>query len=168
MINKLFLDIEAKLTHICVEISHITHSKSLDSHVKIFTSLLSRKFLITGLLLLVLSLQVIAQDFMNVLGVALKEGNSKVIAQYFDNELDLTFSDKTNSYSRKQAQIILESFFSKERPRMYVRMQSSTPGSNNTRFSIGKLYTSSGEYRVYMFFVYRSGQYFLKELRFEK
>ncbi|QLH45456.1 MAG: DUF4783 domain-containing protein [Bacteroidota bacterium] len=88
---------------------------------------------------------------MSVLGAALKEGNSKVIAQYFDNELDLTFSDKTNSYSRKQAQIILESFFSKERPRMYVRMQSSTPGSNNTRFSIGKLYTSSGEYRVYMF-----------------
>jgi hypothetical protein len=47
-------------------------------------------------------------------------------------------------------------------------MQASTSGSNNTRFSIGKLYTSGGEYRVYMFFVYKSGQYYLKELRFEK
>jgi hypothetical protein len=99
---------------------------------------------------------------------ALKEGNSNVLAQYFDNELDLTFSDKTNSYSRKQAQIILERFFSKEGPRNYVQMQASTSGSNNTRFSIGKLYTSGGEYRVYMFFVYKSGQYYLKELRFEK
>lgn len=63
---------------------------------------------------------------------ALKEGNSKVLAQYFDNELDLTFSDKTNSYSRKQAQeIILERFFSKEGPRNYVRMQASTSGSNS-------------------------------------
>jgi hypothetical protein len=140
----------------------------LNSNVKIFLSLLSRKYLITGLFLLIFSLVSSAQDFMAPISQALKEGNSKVLAQYFDNELDLTFSDKTNSYSRKQAQIILERFFSKEGPRNYVRMQASTSGSNNTRFSIGKLYTSGGEYRVYMFFVYKSGQYYLKELRFEK
>lgn len=109
-----------------------------------------------------------SQEYLNGVINALKQGDTKLLSTYFDSELDLTFSEKTNTYSKRQATMIIERFFSKEGPKNYVKVQQGTSNSNNTKFSIGKLYTSNGEFKVYMFFIFKNGKYLLKELRFEK
>lgn len=111
---------------------------------------------------------VIAQEYINEIGGALKVGNSKVLANYFESEVDLTFSDKTNNYSKKQAVIILDRFFSKENPKIYQWMQQGASKTSNTKFSIGKLTTSTNTYKVYVFFIQKNNRYYIRELRFEK
>ena len=87
---------------------------------------------------------------------------------YFDNSIDLTFSDETNTYSKKQAEIILQKFFSKVEPKSFNSKRSGESKYNNSKFSIGFLSTSNGEYKVYIFFIQKGKNYYIKEMRFEK
>lgn len=98
----------------------------------------------------------------------MKQGDVESIAVFFDNSIDLTFSDKTNTYSKKQAVVIIQNFFNKIEPKDYIAQQRGKSQSTNTKFNIGTLYTSNGIYKVYMLFIIKKGYYYLKELRFEK
>ena len=86
---------------------------------------------------------------------------------YFDQTIDLTFSEETNSYSKKHAEQILNKFFAKIEPRDFTQ-RSGDSRYNKSKYSIGVLKSSKGDYKVYMFFVNRGGNSYLRELRFEK
>ncbi len=135
---------------------------------KIFSDLLFRKVFLMVLLLVFLQANLYSQDYMSTISTAMKQGDTRTIAVYFDNTIDLTFSDHTNTYSKKQALVIIQNFFNKIEPRDYIPQQRGKSQSNNTKFNIGSLYTSNGIYKVYMLFIVKKGLYFLKELRFEK
>jgi hypothetical protein len=109
-----------------------------------------------------------AQQNLTEIGVALKSGNASDLALHFDQRVDLSFLEKTNTYSKKQAQLVLQKFFAKIEPNNYTTNQKGTSSFNNTKYCIGRLITSYGEYKVYMFFILKNEKYFLKELRFEK
>lgn len=109
-----------------------------------------------------------SQDYLKTISIAFREGNAQKVSAYFDKTVDLTFSDETNSYSKKQAEQILHKFFSKIEPKEFTNQRVGDSKYNNTRFCIGTLYSSKGDYKVYMFFLNRNGNYYLKELRFEK
>lgn len=136
--------------------------------VKIFSDLLFRKFFLTVIILANIHFTTLAQDYLSKITYALKQGNVEPMAIYFDQSVDLTFSDKTKTYAKKQALVIVQNFFNKIEPKDYVNAQRGVSNSTNTRFHIGSLYTSNGVYKVYMFFILKKGQFYLKELRFEK
>lgn len=98
----------------------------------------------------------------------MKHGNAKNLEVYFDHNIDLALADKTAHYSRKQAEAIIQKFFTKVEPKDFTRVNKGTSHANNTIYYIGTLSTSNGPYQVYMFFVLRNATYVLKELRFEK
>mgnify|MGYP001627218714 CR=1 FL=1 len=98
----------------------------------------------------------------------LKFGNAKKMSTYFDNSVDITFSQHTSTYSKRQAEIILQKFFSKVEPNGFYNQRSGISHYNKSLFIIGNLTTSGGEYKVYMLLIEKSGEYFLREIRFEK
>ena len=109
-----------------------------------------------------------AQSNLKEIASASQQGDAKELSLFFDKQIDLTCSEKTNTYSKNQAEQILQKFFTKVGPTNFVNEQQGTSTANNTKFAIGNMNSESGVYKVYMFFVQKSGQYFLRELRFEK
>ncbi|HPI53413.1 MAG TPA: DUF4783 domain-containing protein [Chitinophagaceae bacterium] len=121
-----------------------------------------------GLFLFINTQIISAQAFIVNISNGLKEGKAETISTYFDNTIDLSFSDVTNTYSKKQAEVVLQRFLSKIEPKSYLNNQKGNSAYNNSKFCIGTLATSNGNYKVYMFFILRKDIYYLKELRFEK
>ena len=42
---------------------------------------------------------------------AMKRGNAAEVARFFDNTVEINMPDKSNSYSKSQAQLVLKDFF---------------------------------------------------------
>jgi len=41
---------------------------------------------------------------------AMKTGNASSVAKYFDNNVEISMPDKSNSYSKSQAELVLKDF----------------------------------------------------------
>lgn len=138
------------------------------SLIKIFSSLLCRKFLLLGCLLVTIHSGSYSQEYLKNISNALNQGDASAVSAYFDKTVDITFSEESNTYSKKQAEIILQKFFSKVEPKQFQKFKSGDSKYNNTYYSIGRLSTSNGDYKIYLFFLQKKGIYYLKEMRFEK
>lgn len=139
----------------------------MKSFIDIFSSLLNRKALLLILLLALKGLDIRSQNYLNDIRIAFKQGDAEAMSKYFDKTVDITFSEETNTYSKKHAEQILSNFFAKIEPQDYTQ-RSGDSRYNDSKYSIGKLKSSKGEYKVYLFFINRNGSSYLKELRFEK
>ena len=77
---------------------------------------------------------------------ALKAGNATDIARFFDNTVEISTPDKSSSYSKSQAELVLKDFFSSHAVKSFaVLHKGETTGS---QFCIGTLVTKSGTYRT--------------------
>jgi hypothetical protein len=96
---------------------------------------------------------------------ALKAGNASQIAKYFDNTVDITLPQKSNSYSKSQAEMILKDFFNNNPVRTFtVKHKGDNAGSE---YCIGQLVTKNGAYRTTVFMKQKGDKQFLQEIRFE-
>ncbi len=120
------------------------------------------------LIFLCLNIPSFAQSNLKDIGNAIKKGDAKGLSCFFDKKIDLTFSEKSTTYSKEQAEQILNKFFIKVEPSQFVNEQRGNSTANNTKFAIGNMHSGHGTYKVYMFFVQKNGHYVLRELRFEK
>lgn len=165
MINKHFLGIFANLVQ-------SLHAKGLNDRLKapfkISFRLPPQHVLMAGLLLLCLSFSARAQNYLIDAGNAIRKGDARALSLCFDQRIDLTFSDKTTTCSRKQAELIIRKFFSKVEPTNFTNAQQGDSHNNNTKFLIGNMTTGNGMYKVYIFFVLKKGVFVVRELRFEK
>lgn len=97
---------------------------------------------------------------------AMKNGNVNQLSQYFDNMVEITLHDKSNAYSRSQAQVILKDFFNSYGVKTFRIVHK---GSNSgSEFCIGNLQTKYGEFRTTIFMRSRSEKQVLQEIRFEE
>ncbi|MFY0252785.1 DUF4783 domain-containing protein [Chitinophaga sp. 30R24] len=95
---------------------------------------------------------------------AIKQGDVNGLSRYFDNNVEINISGKSNSYSKAQAEIILKDFFSKNPVKSFELIHQ---GGDNSRFGIGNMGTANGPYRVSFFLQKKGGSMVLNELRFE-
>src|SRR5438132_1276929 len=96
----------------------------------------------------------------------IRTGNAALVSKFFDNTVEITFPDKSNSYSRSQAELVLRDFFSNTIVRNFeVLHKGDNPGS---QFCIGTLQTRNGEYRTTFYMKQKGDKMVLQELRFEK
>ena len=96
---------------------------------------------------------------------ALQKGSASEISKYFDDTIQLTLPDKSDSYSRAQATIILQDFFNNNGVKSFdVKHKGDNGGSE---FCIGTLTTRSGSYRTTVFMTNKNGKQLLKEIRFQ-
>ena len=96
---------------------------------------------------------------------ALRNGNANELAKYVDNNIELSLPSKTDNYSRQQAIVILQDFFSNNGVKGFeVKHRGDNGGSP---FCIGTLVTKSGNYRTTVFMLERNGKLLVKEIRFQ-
>src|SRR3569623_1596575 len=76
---------------------------------------------------------------------AIKSGNATEVSKNFDNSVEITLHDKGNSYSKSEAQLVLQEFL-KNKPVKDFKFihQSENTGSE---YCIGNLTTTNGVFR---------------------
>ena len=127
----------------------------------------SLKYLILTLLVLpFVVFTVIAQDF-NQISMAIQTGNSRELAKMLDKTVEITIVNHESTYSKAQAEMVLENFFEKNKPQSFqiVHKGASNEGS---KYGIGKLVTQNGTFRTYIYAKIVNGVYFIQEIRFEE
>jgi Domain of unknown function (DUF4783) len=96
---------------------------------------------------------------------ALKKGDAAQIAVYFDNTVEITMPDKSNNYSKNQAEIVLRDFFATNGVKTFeVNHKGENGGS---QFCIGTLVTKNGSFRTTVFMKQKNDKQVLQEIRFE-
>ena len=96
---------------------------------------------------------------------ALKNGNVSQIAKNFDNTVEITIPDKSNSFSKGQAEMVLKDFFGTNPVKNFEVIHK---GENaGSQYCIGTLITKNGSFRTTIFMKLKSGKQYLQEIRFE-
>jgi hypothetical protein len=96
---------------------------------------------------------------------ALRNGNATELSKYIDNNIELSMPSKTDNYSRQQAVVILQDFFSTNGAKGFeVKHKGENGGS---KFCIGTLSTRSGLFRTTFFLTEKNGRQLIKEIRFQ-
>ncbi|MGG9961591.1 DUF4783 domain-containing protein [Ferruginibacter sp. SUN106] len=96
---------------------------------------------------------------------ALRAGDAAQIAKYFDNTVEITMPDKSNNYSKNQAEIILKDFFGNNGVKGFEIIHK---GENSgSQYCIGTLVTRNGSFRTTVFMKQKNDKQLLQEIRFE-
>ena len=96
---------------------------------------------------------------------ALRSGNAGELAKYVDDNIEISLPGKSDSYSRSQAILILQDFFSNNGIKTFeVKYKGDNGGS---QFCIGTLVTKGGSYRTTFFMAEKNGRQLVKEIPFQ-
>ncbi|HEY0678808.1 MAG TPA: DUF4783 domain-containing protein [Chitinophagaceae bacterium] len=95
---------------------------------------------------------------------AIRAGNSAELSKYFDNRVDIALPDKTDTYSKAQAEMIIRDFFNSKG---VIGFELKHKGENGgAQFCVGILKTRNAEYRTHLFMRQRGDRQLLQEIRF--
>ena len=96
---------------------------------------------------------------------AIRSGNSSELSKYFDENVELTLPDKSDNYSKAQAQLIVKDFFNNNGVKGFdLKHKGDSPGGH---FCIGTLQTNAGNFRTNVFMKTKAGREVVKEIRFQ-
>lgn len=96
---------------------------------------------------------------------AIKSGDAAAVAKHFDNTVEITMPDKSNNYSKSQAEMVLKDFFSTNGVKDFqVKHKGENAGS---QYCIGTLVTKNGSFRTTVFMKQKNDKQLLQEIRFE-
>jgi len=96
---------------------------------------------------------------------SLKTGDSKTLAVYFNQNVEMVVLENDNVYSKAQAQQIVNKFFSTNPPESFNVIHQG--GKEGAQYVIGNLVTTKGSYRVYFLLKKNSGKDYIHQLRIE-
>jgi hypothetical protein len=96
---------------------------------------------------------------------AMKNGDAAQIARYFDNTVEINMPDKSNNYSKSQAELVLKDFFSTNGVKNFTVIHKGENGGS--QFCIGTLSTKNGSFRTTVFMKQKNDKQFVQEIRFE-
>lgn len=99
------------------------------------------------------------------IAVAMRSGNIKELARYLDTRVDIALPEKSDTYSKSQAEMIIRDFFNTNVVRNFLVKNK---GENSgLEFCIGVLQTRNGDYRTTLFIKQKGDKLLLQELRFQ-
>lgn len=120
--------------------------------------------------ILLLGSVVLFSSFMKQNGIdevisSLRSGNAAELAKNFDDNIELSLPDKSDSYSKAQAHLIVKDFFSNNGVKGFeLKHKGESPGGH---FCIGTLQTNAGSFRTNVFMKMKNGKEVVKEIRFQ-
>jgi hypothetical protein len=121
-----------------------------------------------GLAFIALSLFLLSfTNFFTVdeVATAIRAGNISQLSGYLDNRVDITMPDKSDTYSKSQAAMIISDFFSNNEVQNFkVKHRGENSG---TEFCIGILQTRNGNFQTTFFMKQKGDKQLLQELRFQ-
>jgi hypothetical protein len=104
-------------------------------------------------------------DNMDAVVTAIRTGNVTRLSPFFDSRVDISLPDKSDTYSRTQAEMVIGDFFSNNTVQNFKITQQGESGG--TFFCTGLLVTRSGNFRTTMFFKQKGDKHYLQEIRFQ-
>jgi hypothetical protein len=109
-----------------------------------------------------------ADDILEDIGLALKAGNAKEVANYFIGEVAFSTPSSEGSYKPAKAENKLRKFFTAHPPKEFNTLHTGVSKANS-KYLIGKLKTSKGTFRTYLLLVEggKEKQPRISELEFE-
>lgn len=97
---------------------------------------------------------------------AIKSGNASQLSKFFDNTIQITFPDKSNAYSKSQAELVVQDFFDNN---VVKNFEITGKGDNGgVEIVTGNLLTKNGEFKTTFYLKQKGDKQLLQELRFEK
>jgi hypothetical protein len=116
---------------------------------------------IIGLLLSSFSLFTSIDEVVN----CLKNGDAAQLARFFDNTVEITMPDKSNNYSKNQAEVVLKDFFVTNGIKAFQVLHK---GENaGSQYCIGTLVTKNGSFRTTVFMKQKGDRQLLQGIRLE-
>lgn len=97
---------------------------------------------------------------------ALRNGNAETLSKFFDEVVDISMPEKSNSYSKSQATVIMKDFFSNYKVKSFEVIHKGQ--NNNSIYCIGNLQTSNGNFRTTLYLKQRGDKQLLQEIRIEE
>ena len=123
-----------------------------------------KKFLPVAAIILSLSSFTLIASIDEVVN-AMQSGNAAQVARFFDNNVEISMPDKSNSFSKTQAEIVLKDFFANNPVKGFKVIHK---GENaGSQYCIGTLATKNGAFRTTIFMKQKGNAQVLQELRFE-
>jgi hypothetical protein len=97
---------------------------------------------------------------------AIRVGNVGELSRYLDSRVDISLPDKSDTYSKIQAEIIIRDFFSTNGVQNFtIKHKGNTGGGSE--FCVGLLQTHNGDYRTTLFIKQKGDKQLLQEIRFQ-
>jgi hypothetical protein len=97
--------------------------------------------------------------------LSLKSGNAKTLSDYFNENVELVVPENENVYSKAQAQIIVNDFFTTHSSQGFSVIHQG--GKEGAQYVIGNLNTRKGSFRVYFLLKKNDGKDYIHQLRIE-
>ena len=123
---------------------------------------------LTGWVLAIMALILVSYrsfDNMDVVVTAIRSGNVTQLSPFFDVRVDISLPDKSDTYSKGQAEMVIGDFFNTNVVTNFKITQQGESGG--TVFCAGILQTRSGNYRTTLFFRHKGDKHYLQEIRFQ-
>ena len=125
--------------------------------------------IIAGLAILAFSLVLVSYKSDSVtideVATAFRSGNVDRLSPYLDYRVDIALPEKTDTYSKSQAEMIIRDFFDNNGVRNFQVKQKGENGGS--QFCIGVLQTRNGNFRTSLFMKQKGERQFLQEIRFQ-
>jgi len=97
---------------------------------------------------------------------AIRAGNVGELSRYLDNRVDISLPDKSDTYSKIQAEMIIRDFFSTNGVQNFTVKHKGNNGGGS-EFCVGVLQTHNGDYRTTLFVKQKGDKQLLQEIRFQ-
>ena len=102
------------------------------------------------------------------LAASLRSGNDKVLADYFNENIELVLPGHDDVFSKSQAQQLIAKFFREYPPENFSLIHQRDSGNEGAGYAIGTLGTSRGNFRVVFLMKTSGGKAMIHQLRIEK
>jgi hypothetical protein len=120
-------------------------------------------WVLAGLALILVSYR--SFDNMDAVAAAIRLGNVNKLSPFFDVRVDISLPDKSDTYSKTQAEMVIGDFFNTNGVQNFKITQQGESGG--TFFCAGILQTRAGNYRTTLFFKHKGDKHLLQEIRFQ-
>ena len=107
-----------------------------------------------------------AQEPVDLIKQSFKSGDAKMLADFFNQNIELVVLDNDNVYSKAQAQQIVSKFFEDNPPQEFNLIHQG--GKEGAQYVIGNLVTGSKSFRVYFLLKKNGAKDYIHQLRIEE
>ena len=93
---------------------------------------------------------------------AMKYGDAGMLSHYFDTRIDIDLPDKSDNFSKQQAQMIMKDFFTNNAVQNFEIKHKGE--KNGSQYCIGILTTKNGKFRTTLFMKQKGDKQLLQEI----
>jgi len=101
----------------------------------------------------------------DAVAVAFRSGDVDRLSPYLDYRVDISLPEKSDTYSKSQAEMIIRDFFDNNGVRNFQVKQKGESGGSE--YCFGVLQTRNGNFKTSLFMKHKGDKQFLQEIRFQ-